>query len=87
MQAYKSKTPSFKIGLLLKMLSIAITSLLACTLLVTAEAAYQTPIYVDAERAKICSTRICLPPMCRCSGLTLPKPAYKGHEKEIPQVG
>uniref|UniRef100_A0A1A9ZI54 NodB homology domain-containing protein n=1 Tax=Glossina pallidipes TaxID=7398 RepID=A0A1A9ZI54_GLOPL len=67
------------------MLSIAITSLLTYTLLVTAEAAYQTPIYVDAERAKICSTRICLPPMCRCSGLTLPKSAYKGHEKEIPQ--
>jgi len=38
------------------------------------------------QKAERCSATKCKLPDCRCSDATLPRPKFKGKEKEIPQV-
>ncbi|XP_037821242.1 chitin deacetylase 8 [Lucilia sericata] len=49
------------------------------------ECAFRKPLDFELKQAEPCSTEKCQPPHCRCSGMTLPKKEFKGHEKEIPQ--
>lgn len=51
------------------------------------EAASRRPKELELKEAETCTREKCQAPYCRCSAMALPKPEFKGHEKEIPQVG
>ncbi|TMW45108.1 hypothetical protein DOY81_009812, partial [Sarcophaga bullata] len=61
------------------------TILISIVILGNIEAAWRKPSDIELKEAEPCSQEKCQPPNCRCSGMTLPKAEFKGHEKEIPQ--
>lgn len=68
-----------------KMLIISRIVIFSCIFL-HIEAAFRKPLDFELKKAEPCTSEKCQPPNCRCSGMTLPKKEFKGHEKEIPQV-
>ena len=60
--------------------------LISIAILGNIEAAWRKPLDIELKQAEPCNPAKCQPPNCRCSGMTLPKAEFKGHEKEIPQV-
>lgn len=62
------------------------TFIVFCSIINNIQAIVGTSWDLELKQAEPCNLDKCQPPNCRCSGLTLPKEEFKGHEKEIPQV-